>query len=141
MREKNIVAIYVFLLFLFFFALAAFAIFVVLVDSGSISLSNQPLSVSSFSCTPSGTAVNLYKSVGNYVNVTSLVLNVDGSVVPFSGNYVIDSRYFTVYLPYRCLSGYSVISVNVYYSDYTSAENKQPSTGNFFSKLISQTAG
>jgi hypothetical protein len=139
MRERNLVALYVFSLFTVFFVILASVIFVVLVESGIIPLGMQPLSVSSFSCTQSGTVVNLHKSVQNKLNVAAVAMVIGSSSVTIRTNYTLTNSTSVVYLPYKCLSSNYVKSISVYYSDYVSVESPQNNINDFFSKLISDT--
>lgn len=137
--KKNAYVLSFFALFLIFIG---FVLFLVLVESDIISFHNQPVTVASFSCTSSGTIVNVYKGVEQPVNLTKVILtvsNVEYSLL--SSNVEINGGigYYSFDFPYRCLSADEALQVKVYYESYSSAAQSFNGVNNFFSSLISNT--
>lgn len=137
MNKKKIEALSVFSLFISFLVVLSVAIFFVLLESGIITFQSQSLSIKSFSCTPSGTVINLYKSVGNEINVTQITITTNSNTVSIKSNYVIKGTYSKLYLSYRCLQPYK-ISIKVYYSSYAYLQN-QNNQSNIFLRIISDS--
>ncbi|EFD92698.1 MAG: hypothetical protein BJBARM5_0551 [Candidatus Parvarchaeum acidophilus ARMAN-5] len=139
MRAKKLNALSAVLVSVIFFVIVASIIFVVLSESGIISLTTSPLSVSSFSCSPSGTTITLHKSVPGDLNITEIdFISNDSSSLVYT-DYTVSSEYSIISLSYRCIPAGSVSSIKVYYLSYTSIETQQVNQNNFFSKLISET--
>ncbi len=138
MKRNRLDALYLLSIFLLFLVILLVVIFSVLVGSGIVSINPQPLSVTGFSCTAAGTYVDLQKSAAGNINITSIKLYTKSSEITINAEYTVDSKYFNIHLPYRCLISDSVSSVKIFYAGEISAE-KQQYTLNFFSKLISES--
>lgn len=136
--RKNAYVLSFFVLFLIF---VGFILFVVLFESGVISFHNQPISVSGFSCSPSGTVIDVYKGVEQPVNLTNIILTVNKvqhsllfSNIEIKG----EEGYYSFNFPYRCITDNEEMQLSVYYESYSSMEYVNPGN-NFFSSLISNT--
>ncbi len=137
--KKNAYILSFFALFLVFIG---FVLFLVLVESGIIPFHNQPVTVTSFSCSPSGTVVNVYKGAEQPVNLTNVILtvsNVQHSILNSNMEIKGGVGYYSLDFPYRCLSVNEALQVKVYYESYSSAIQSFNGGNNFFSSLISNT--
>ncbi|MCL5107097.1 MAG: hypothetical protein M1322_03240 [Candidatus Parvarchaeota archaeon] len=128
--------------FVLFLIFIGFVLFLVLFESGIIILNAQSVSISSFSCSPSGTVINVYKSVQQPVNITGIVLTVGG--VPYS--FLTDglqmnggAGYYSFSVQYRCILNDEAVNAKIYYQTYSSASQSLNGGNDFFSKLISNT--
>lgn len=136
--RKNAYVLSFFVLFLIFIG---FILFISLFESGIIPSHNQSISVSSFSCTPSGTIINVYKGVEQPVNITDIILtvsNVEHSLFNNSLGIMGKAGYYSFDFPYRCISDNEAIKITVYYEGYSSLQSFNAGN-NFFSSLISNT--
>ncbi len=136
--RKNAYILFFFILFLIF---VGFILFVVLFESGILPFNNQPIYVSSFSCTSSGTVINIYKGVEQPVNLTGIILtlsNVQHSLLNNSMEIKGKAGYYSFDFPYRCILNNEELQVSVYYESYSSLESFSPRK-NFFNSLISNT--
>jgi hypothetical protein len=137
--KRNAYVLSFFILFLIFIG---FILFLILVESGIISFRNQPVTISSFSCTPSGTVINVYKNIEQPVNLTGVILTVSGV-----GHSLLNSNveikggvgYYSFDFSYRCISNDESMQAIVYYESYSSAVQPFNGGNNFFSGLISNT--
>ena len=132
---------YIFSFFVVFLIFIGFILFVVLFESGIFPFNNQPISVSSFSCTPSGTVINIYKGVEQPVNITNITLmvnNVQHSLLISNMEIEGKAGYYSFDFPYACISGNEELQVNVYYEGYSSLQSFNQAN-NLFSSLISST--
>jgi hypothetical protein len=133
---------YIFSFFVIFLIFIGFILFIVLFESGIIQLYKQPVSVSSFSCTPSGTVINVYKGVEQPVNLTNVILTV-GKVEHSLLNSNIEIKgkagYYSFDFPYSCVLDNEALQASVYYESYSSSSKSFNAGNNFFSSLISDT--
>ena len=133
---------YVLSFFVFFLVFVGFILFLVLFESGIISINHQAVSISSFSCTSSGTVINVYKGVEQPVNLTKVILTVDNAEYSLlNGSLEINGKtgYYSFDFPYRCLLGDEAVKASLYYESYSSAVQSSNGGNDFFSGLISNT--
>ncbi|MGC8533183.1 MAG: hypothetical protein ACP5MV_00945 [Candidatus Parvarchaeum sp.] len=137
--RKNV---YIFSFFLLFMIFIGFVLFLVLVESGIISFHTQSITVSGFSCTSSGTVINVYKDIEQPANITNVILTV-GNVQHSLLNSNLEIRggegYYSFDFPYRCFSVNEELQASVYYESYSSAFQSLNTGNDFFSSLISNT--
>ena len=137
--RKNAYVLSFFVLFLIFIG---FILFISLFESGIIPSHNQSISVSSFSCTPSGTIINVYKGVEQPVNITDIILtvsNVEHSLFNNSLGIMGKAGYYSFDFPYSCVLDNEALQASVYYESYSSLSKSFNAGNNFFSSLISMT--
>ena len=142
MKESVKRNVYILSFFVVFLIFVGFVLFLVLFESGIINLHQQAITVSSFSCSPSGTYLNLYKSVQQPVNITQVVLMVSNKPysalsTPFTINEGVGN--YQIHLNYLCLVKNEAVNAKVYYQTYSYASNSINAGNNFFSSLISNT--
>ncbi len=141
MKESVKRNVYILSFFVVFLVFIGFVIFLVLFESGIINLHQQAITVSSFSCSPSGTTINLYKSVEQPVNITKVVLSISNKSYSVLSTTTINGAegYYKIHLDYVCLLKNEAVSIKVYYQTYSYADNSINIGNNFFSSLISNT--
>ncbi len=141
MKESVKRNVYILSFFVVFLVFIGFVIFLVLFESGIINLHQQAITVSSFSCSPSGTTINLYKSVEQPVNITKVVLSISNKSYSVLSATTINGAegYYKIHLDYMCLLKNEAVSIKVYYQTYSYADNSINIGNNFFSSLISNT--
>ena len=141
MKESVKRNVYILSFFVVFLVFIGFVIFLVLFESGIINLHQQAITVSSFSCSPSGTTINLYKSVEQPVNITKVVLSISNKSYSVLSTTTINGAegYYKIHLDYMCLLKNEAVSIKVYYQTYSYADNSINIGNNFFSSLISNT--
>lgn len=141
MKESVKRNVYILSFFVVFLVFIGFVIFLVLFESGIINLHQQAITVSSFSCSPSGTTINLYKNVEQPVNITKVVLSISNKSYSVLSATTINGAegYYEIHLDYVCLLKNEAVSIKVYYQTYSYADNSINIGNNFFSSLISNT--
>lgn len=141
MKESVKRNVYILSFFVVFLVFIGFVIFLVLFESGIINLHQQAITVSSFSCSPSGTTINLYKNVEQPVNITKVVLSISNKSYSVLSATTINGAegYYKIHLDYMCLLKNEAVSIKVYYQTYSYADNSINIGNNFFSSLISNT--
>ncbi|MCL4391468.1 MAG: hypothetical protein M1284_01995 [Candidatus Parvarchaeota archaeon] len=140
MKAGTLKKLSILVFFVVFLVIIGLVLFVTLLESGIISINEQPLAVSSFSCTPAGTVINIQKNVPQTINVTRAIITIgSSSYTILSGNYAINADHLSLYLSYKCLDSNAVSSVRLYYQNYYLVRKPAQNSNNFFSKLISDS--